>query len=52
MVNTLIKSVVATAGAVVGWKVVSVLTQRDKALSEYKRAQQKLLDNMNHLDIK
>ena len=52
MVNVLIKSVVATAGAVVGWKTVSLLTQRDKALSEYKRAQQKVLDNLSHLDIK
>lgn len=52
MINVIIKSVVATAGAVVGWKVVSVITQRDKALSEYKEAQQKVLDNLSYLDIK
>lgn len=50
--NILIKSIVATAGAVVGWKTVSVLTQRDKALSEHQEAQKRLLENLSYLDIK
>lgn len=52
MINNLIKTVVATAGVVVGWKTMSVITQRDKALIEHHKAQQRLMENLNYLDIK